>query len=194
MKILNVKYEGACKKCGAALTIGQQAAYERITGIFCLGCFPTEPEEIRAFRQERADAKADRLQGWADKRKERAAGVFKADSWTHGDTAFNTQPGYIPERSRMIARHDKQFESLHIAEKMEQKAESLRHATVKGDAARRDEAHRLYVLEWLKVGMIVDCGYANLVEVVKINAKTAKVKSPFGLSNRELIFISKPRQ
>jgi hypothetical protein len=192
MKTITVKYDGVCRKCGAALVIGQQAAYERITGMFCHGCVPTDPEEIRAYRQERADAKAERYQGWADKRRKRAASVFKADSWADGNTAFNTQPGHIPGRAQMIARHDRQFESLRTAEKFEDKAASFRApVAVKGDAAARDERARLKVLEWLRVGMVVDCGYCAPVTILKINKKTARVKSQFGESVRELIFISR---
>jgi len=194
MRTITVKYDGACTKCGAALAVGQQAAYERSMGMFCPGCAPTDTEAIRAYRQARADAKAAKYQGWADKRKGKAAAVFKADSWAHGDTAFNTQPGRIPERSRMIERHDRQFESLRTAASMEAKAASLRApVAVKGDAAKRDEACRLRVLNWLKVGMVVDCGYAAPVTVLKINRKSARVKSQFGESIRDLIFISPAR-
>jgi len=194
MKLLTVKYDGVCKKCGAALVVGQQAAYERITGIFCPGCAPTDPEAIRAYRQERVNAKAERYQGWADKRRERAASVFKADSWADGDTAFNTQPGPIPGRAQMIARHHRQFESLQVAENMESKAASLRApVAVKGDAAARDERARLKVLEWLKVGMTVECGFFAPAVVLKINKNTARVKivGCVDESVRQLIYISR---
>ena len=68
MREILVKYSGDCAKCGETLEVGAKAVYERRVGIFCSGCAPTDPEEIRAVRQEGADRKADRLQGWADKR------------------------------------------------------------------------------------------------------------------------------
>ena len=190
MRTITVKYDGVCKKCGAALVVGQQAAYERASGIFCPGCAPTDTEEIRAYRQERADAKADKYEGWAAKRRERAAAVLKADEWARGDYAFNTQPGHIPGRQGMNDRHDRQYESLETAQRFEAKAESLRHVRVKGDAAARDEAVRLRVLSWIKVGMMVNGFGQKSCEVLKINKNTARIRGQGSDYNERLIFLS----
>jgi len=192
MRTLISKYPGTCKKCGAAFAVGQEIAHEKMTGTFCPGCAPTDSEEIRKYRQERANAKAARYEGWAAKRRENANTVFKADEWAVGNTAFCTQPGKIPERERMNARHQRQYESLQVASHLESRAAGLRHIRVKGDADRRNESIRLKVLEWIKPGMMVDCGYYAPVEVLKVNKKTATVKSESGgISTRELIFITK---
>ena len=52
MRAIIVKYDGECRKCGATLPVGVDAIYERHIGVFCPGCAPTDPEEIRAYRQE----------------------------------------------------------------------------------------------------------------------------------------------
>lgn len=75
--------------------------------------------------RERREARAERLRGWAAKRETTAAAVFKADEHYTGDHAFNTQPGHIPERARLIARHDRQFESLRKAQSMASRADGI---------------------------------------------------------------------
>lgn len=78
--------------------------------------------------RERRLAKADRLREWAAKREVRATAVFKAGEVYHGDHAFNTQPGHIPERARLIAREDRAYESLQKAHSMESRANGIETA------------------------------------------------------------------
>ena len=78
--------------------------------------------------RERRLAKAERLRGWADKRSANAASVFKSHERYRGDHAFNTQPGHIPERARVIAREDRAFESLQKAGSMSSKAAGIEAA------------------------------------------------------------------
>ncbi len=183
MRTLINRYAGNCRKCGAELPEGSQVVYERKIGIFCPSCAPADSsEELRTYRQEARDSKAARYEEWAAKRREKAAAVFKADSWAHGNTAFNTQPGRIPERERMIARHERQYESLDKAESMEAKAEALRRpVAVKGDAERRREALTAKVLEWIKVGSKVTGPFIRgaFGTVVKVSKKTAIVKDEY---------------
>lgn len=75
--------------------------------------------------RERRMAKADRLRGWADKRQTDAARVFKSGEPFRSDNAFNTQPGHIPFRSRLIAREHKAYESLNKAASMDSKASEI---------------------------------------------------------------------
>ena len=75
--------------------------------------------------RERREARAERLRGWADARQARAAATFKAHEVYRGDTAFNTQPGHIPERSRVIAREGRAFESMRKAERMDERAGNI---------------------------------------------------------------------
>lgn len=140
MRELIVKYEGSCKKCGNVLEIGAPAMYEKSMGIFCPGCEPKEVEEIREYRQAKADAKADKYDKWAEKREKKADATLNSNPSVRHDWAFITQPGHIPARARMNAADDQAYESLKVAEGMRAKAESLRHVRVKGDAARRYQA------------------------------------------------------
>ena len=75
--------------------------------------------------RERRERRAERLRGWADKREQRAAQVFKASEPFRGDIAFNTQPGHIPFRARLIASEDRAHESLAKAHAMSSKADEI---------------------------------------------------------------------
>jgi hypothetical protein len=175
MRQLTVKYEGQCTACGNDLNIGDSAMYERKTGIFCIGCEPVDPEDIRKYRQEKADLKAAKYEEWADKRRTEAnATLNRTDRFT-GDIAFNTQPGHIPLRARIIRQQDKAFESLRIAQKMEKKAALLRDVRVKGDAERKRQSQRDFVRSKIKVGMEVDTAHYGRGIVEKINQKTARI-------------------
>ena len=72
--------------------------------------------------RERREARAERLQEWAGKREERAEAVFKAGEPYANDLAFNTQPGHIPFRARLIAREDRAHESMAKAASMRSRA------------------------------------------------------------------------
>jgi hypothetical protein len=176
MRPLTTKYAGECRKCGAEIPAGAQAVYEKRVGIFCPGCAPTETEEIRKYRQEGADRKADRLDGWAEKREEKADAVFAQGEKYRGDVAFNTQPGHIPERARLIARTDRACESLSKAREMRAKASSLRHVVVAGDRERAREKKREITRLWIEKGMRVDTGMYGIGTVARINRKTATIE------------------
>lgn len=75
--------------------------------------------------RERRLAKAERLRNWAAKREHEAAAMLKANEPFTTDHAFNTQPGHIPLRARIIAREDRAFESLDKARDMTARAASI---------------------------------------------------------------------
>jgi hypothetical protein len=75
--------------------------------------------------RDRREAKADKLREWADKRTERAAQVFKANEPYTSDYAFNTQPGHIPARARIIRQEDRAHESLRKAQSMTSRAAEI---------------------------------------------------------------------
>lgn len=76
--------------------------------------------------RDRREARAARLDEWATKRQERAAAVFEANRPYTSDYAFNTQPGHIPARTRIIAQEDRAFESIRKAEDMASRADHIR--------------------------------------------------------------------
>ena len=175
MRTITVKYEGNCKKCGADIPIGETAIYEKHIGIFCINCGPTDSEEIRVYRQEAGDRRAEKYDKWAEKRINTASAVLKHNEVFTGDIAFNTQPGHIPFRARVIKQNDKAIESLNIAHSFQGKANSLRHVRVAGDAEKKRQAKRDTVLTWIKKGMIVDTLIYGQGIVEKINKITATV-------------------
>lgn len=179
MRTITLRYAGECRECGEDLPVGAEAGYERRVGVFCPPCIPTDQEEIRAHRQEAADAKADRYEGWAAKRRTRANATLDGNR-AHTDChAFNTQPGHIPARSRIIAQNDRAFESLDKADAMQGKADRLRRPVrVKGDAARRDQAHRDHIRPLLRVGMTVGAAHFGQGVIQKVNKKTARIAGP----------------
>jgi phage shock protein A len=75
--------------------------------------------------RERREARAERVREWAGKREERAAAVFQAGDPYTNDIAFNTQPGHIPFRARLIAREDRAHESLAKAASMQSRADGI---------------------------------------------------------------------
>ncbi len=76
--------------------------------------------------RERREARAERLRGWATKRQTEATATISTISERyHDDHAFNTQPGHIPERARVIAREERAFESLAKASRMDGRAAGI---------------------------------------------------------------------
>ena len=142
MREITTKYDGQCKRCEREISTGEQVMYEKSMGIFCVGCEPKTVEEIRHFRTLKAERKAERLEEWAGKREKGAAAQLNSYPSIRGDYAFNTQPGHIPFRSRMIKADDRAFESLEKAGEMREKATNLRNVRVAGDAERKRQAHR----------------------------------------------------
>ena len=182
MRQITAKYDGACKKCGADLKVGTPAMYEKYTGIFCVGCEPTDPEEIRAYRQERADRKADKYEEWAAKRRAVAEPITKKiRDIFHEDIALCTQPGPIPYRTKLIRQEDRAMESLAVAREMEEKADNLRNSVrVKGDAARKHQEDRDRIRPLLKVGELAHSWIYGILKVKKVNKKTVLLEGRFG--------------
>lgn len=175
MKQIIIKYQGECRKCGVTLVVGDKAIYERHIGLFCLECEPKDSEEIRTYRLEAADKKADRYEEWAAARREKATVHLNSYPEIRHDIAFNTQPGRIPFRDRMNKADGRAFESLQVAERMEAKADSLRHVRVKGDAEKRWQGLRDLNTNRFKVGDVVNTGIYGKGTILKLNKKTAKI-------------------
>jgi hypothetical protein len=142
MRQIIVKYQGECKKCAQALEVGSQAMYEKSMGIFCVRCEPKDVEEIRSFRLAKAERKAEKYEEWAHKREVKANTTLNSHSEIRHDWAFITQPGHIPLRAQIIKADDRAYESLNVANGFREKADSLRHVRVAGDAERNRQTKR----------------------------------------------------
>jgi hypothetical protein len=176
MRQLTVKYQGECKRCGKDLEIGQSAMYEKSMGIFCIGCEPKDIEEIRAFRLEKAERKAERYEEWAAKREHKASAQLNSMPEIRHDWAFITQPGHIPLRARMNVADDRAYESLNVAEGFRNKAESLRHVRVAGDAERKRQTEREALDKIIQKGSRVYDVIFGEGEVVGVYTKSYRVK------------------
>lgn len=75
--------------------------------------------------RDRREARAGRLNEWAGKREQRATAVLEAGEPFTSDNAFNTQPGHIPFRAKLIAREDRAHESLGKAASMRSRADGI---------------------------------------------------------------------
>jgi hypothetical protein len=75
--------------------------------------------------RDRREARAERLNEWAETREQRAAAVLKASEPFRGDHAFNTQPGHIPFRARLIASEDRAYKSQNKAASMRSRADGI---------------------------------------------------------------------
>lgn len=76
-------------------------------------------------RRERLEAKVERRRDWAAGRRGTAAASYAYTDRYRGDVAFNTQPGHIPERARVIRMIDRAHGDLAMADHHEAKAAGL---------------------------------------------------------------------
>lgn len=78
-------------------------------------------------RRERKEARLARRLEWAAGRTAKAEALDTANAPFRGDWAFNTQPGHIPERARVIARSERAWEHRTMAAHHESKADGIAH-------------------------------------------------------------------
>ena len=95
--------------------------------------------------RERRERKAERLRGWAEKRDAKATALIERDAHYRGDHAFNTQPGHIPERARVIRRTEQAFEHSSKAHEMAGKAAEIERQT--DNAIYSDDPDAIEALE-----------------------------------------------
>lgn len=76
-------------------------------------------------RRERIESKIEKRREWAEGRRAKAATVARESERYRGDHAFNTQPGHIPERARLIRREERAFEDVKMAQHHEGRAAGL---------------------------------------------------------------------
>lgn len=79
-------------------------------------------------RRERLEAKLERRREWAQGREAKAAALNATADPFRGDVAFNTQPGHIPLRARIIRNQERAWEHSQIAAHHESKADGLERA------------------------------------------------------------------
>jgi len=136
-------------------------------------------EEQRKIKKEKAERKARRLESKARRLLKKAQDI--EDSWPKDvihDIAFNTQPGHIPLRARIIRQQEKVFALREEAKKLFKKAENVRiyGSRVKGDAEREREEKRKKLDKEVQVGSRIFCPLYGWGRVLKIFKKSYRVK------------------
>jgi len=150
---------------------------------------PLTGDALRAYRQAKADRKAERIQARADKKSALAESLFEKEHRIADMIPFG-QPILVGHHSQR--RHERDIERMqslsskacaayqegqHLARVAERLA---RPVAIKGDAEARHEAHRQKIRESVKVGDMVNAGCFNQKKVLKINKKTLTVEGMFG--------------
>lgn len=79
-------------------------------------------------RRERLERKLEKRLDWAEGRDKKAAEAYAYGDKYRGDIAFNTQPGHIPERARVIRKTEKAFEHATMAAHHRGAAAGIEHA------------------------------------------------------------------
>ena len=136
-------------------------------------------EEQRKIKKEKAERKARRVESRARRLLKEAQRI--EDSWPKDvihDIAFNTQPGHIPLRARIIRQHDKVLRLREEAKRLLEKAENIRiyGSRIKGDAERAREEKREKLDQEVQIGSRVYCPLYGWGEVLRIYKKSYKVK------------------
>lgn len=134
--------------------------------------------------RERREAKSARLREWAAKREAKAAAVFQSHEQYRGDYAFNTQPGHIPERARVIAQEDRAFESLRKADSMQSRAAGIQAAA--DHAIYSDDPDAVEALTTRIAGLEAErtrCKYIN-AEIRRGDGWTKRLDPP--LTDKEI--------
>lgn len=193
MRKLESRFAGQCDRCGNAYQAGDAIMYEKPTGCFCVGCEPVELDDIRAFRQAKIDRKNERREGWALARERRAAthqarsdSLMGRDRSPDGraDWALVTQPGYIPQRAQANRAQERAWDEQRAA--AEHRARKIGPAQVRGDAerARAERRERVRPLLLARVGTTVQCHPYGEVTLLRVNTKSATVRTPSGFCDR----------
>jgi len=146
---------------------------------------PMTIDELRAYRQAKADRKADRLLKQAESRDKEADILDRQVQPYVSDWSFVTQPitqnsggrAFSRFRDKISNKIDKKYNLLNEADDLRERADRLRNSvSVKGDAERRRQAQREVNDSVIKIGSkVFDYSFGN-GEVVKVNKISYSVK------------------
>lgn len=82
---------------------------------------------MKMTTRERLENKLEKREAWAEGRQAKAQTCFAQGEPYRGDIAFNTQPGHIPERARVIRAEERGFEHLDMAQHHASCAAGIKH-------------------------------------------------------------------
>jgi hypothetical protein len=133
------------------------------------------------YRDRRA-ARAERLRGWAGTRVARANAQLTSQPELRSDHAFNTQPGIIPERTRMNRRDHAAFVSLDKAESMLARAANIEAAAERAIYSDDEDAV-------VKLRAKIEGLEAERARIVAYN-KTARAAGKTGANHGDLSLLT----
>ena len=150
-----------------------------------MGIESVNVEELRRIKIDKAERKARRVETKARRLLKEAQRI--EDSWPKDvihDIAFNTQPGHIPLRARIIRQHDKVLKLREEAKRLLEKAENIRiwGSRVRGDAERAREEKREKLDKEVQVGSRIFCPLYGWGKILKIFKKSYRVEFDRGFS------------
>lgn len=120
--------------------------------------------------RERRLRKAERLREWAEKREAKAAPVYAEREHYSGDTAFWTQPGDIPQRTRLFRRMDQAHADTSKAHEMDSRAAGIESAA--DNAIYSDDPDAIEQLEERIAGLEAE---RDRVKVINKAARAGKL-------------------
>ena len=139
-------------------------------------------DELRKYRQEKADRKAERIRGWGESKLKQAQILEDSIPEYAHDYAFITQPGHIPARARFIKKQDKAFQLRKEGQAQIERAERIKKygGRIKGDAERARETMREEQDKTIGKGSRIHDFCFGDGEVVRVNKKTYSIKFDSG--------------
>lgn len=139
-------------------------------------------EELRAYRQARANQKADRVRSWGENKLRQAQELENSIPEYAHDYAFITQPGHIPARARINRKQDAIFQLRKEGTAQIERAERIEKygARVKGDAERAREVMRIEQDKTIEKGSRVHDFCFGDGEVTRVNKKSYSIKFDSG--------------
>lgn len=139
-------------------------------------------DELRAYRQGKANRKAERIESWGQSKLKQAQALEDSIPEYASDWAYISQPGHIAGRDGINRKRDKISQLRVEGQAQIKRAERIKEygGRVKGDAERAREVERAKQDGIIGKGSRVrDFCFGN-GEVTRVNTKTYSIKFDSG--------------
>lgn len=141
-----------------------------------------EIERLRAYRQEKANRKAERIKDWGESKLRQAQELEDSIPEYAHDWAYITQPGHIPGRDKINRKQEKIFRLREEGKAQIERGRRIEKygARVKGDAERERQAKREEQDKAIGKGSRVHDFCFGDGEVTRVNTKSYSIKFDTG--------------
>jgi len=139
-------------------------------------------DELRKYRQEKANRKAERVKGWGESKLKQAQILEDSIPEYAHDWAYITQPGHISGRDKINRKQEKIYRLREEGKRQIKRAERIKKygGRVKGDAEREREVEREKQDKIIGKGSRIHDFCFGDGEVVRVNKKTYSIKFDSG--------------